>query len=600
MAAATPQELREQIVLGFCDQSPEALAGISDPARPRRLALLRAARPRHRPQPELGRDRLSRARSRRRPIAPRPLEMHRPEGAEEVIEADVCIVGSGAGGGVIAGELAAAGKSVVRARDGRLPRRPRLRRARALRLPAPVPERRPVPDRRGPGLDRRRDRGRRRHGDQLDQLPAHPRLGARGVGARARARGTRPSPTSTRHIDAVWERLGVNDDCSDLNGPAPAPAGGAARSSATTSARSPATPIPSSTTRPRAAYMGFGDQSGSKHSTAKTYLLDAQAAGAEIVVRLPRRADPGRGRPRRRRRGRLHDPAAAAGRHGDGRQHRVIVRAPVVVVACGSIESPALLLRSQIGGPAVGDYLRLHPTAAVTAASTPSPRTGSGARRRRRSRTSSPNLGDGHGFLIECGAVDHRPVRGRRSRGARAASTSEMHEPLGSRRAAHQPDCASAATAGSSIDAAGNSVAAVPDHRRARHPRHPRAASSSWSASTRPPAREEIVGSHPQGAATGGAATTSRRSSPTLNVAARSRRASSLLFSAHQMGSCRMGADPQTLGRQPVGRAARHARGLDRRRERLPERLRDQPDADDHGAGAAHRARDRRGVRLGR
>ena len=44
------------------------------------------------------------------PDRPRPLEMHRPEGAEEVIEADVCIVGSGAGGGVIAGELAAAGK----------------------------------------------------------------------------------------------------------------------------------------------------------------------------------------------------------------------------------------------------------------------------------------------------------------------------------------------------------------------------------------------------------------------------------------------------------------------------------------------------------
>jgi hypothetical protein len=35
------------------------------------------------------------------------------------------------------------------------------------------------------------------------------------------------------------------------------------------------------------------------------------------------------------------------------------------VVACGSIESPALLLRSGIGGPAVGMNLRLHPTSAV-------------------------------------------------------------------------------------------------------------------------------------------------------------------------------------------------------------------------------------------
>ena len=29
------------------------------------------------------------------------------------------------------------------------------------------------------------------------------------------------------------------------------------------------------------------------------------------------------------------------------------------------------------------------------------------------------------------------------------------------------------------------------------------------------------------------------------------------LFSAHQMGSCRMGSDPQTLGRRALGRAAR-------------------------------------------
>ena len=36
-----------------------------------------------------------------------------------------------------------------------------------------------------------------------------------------------------------------------------------------------------------------------------------------------------------------------------------------MVVACGSIESPALLLRSGIGGPAVGKHLRLHPASIV-------------------------------------------------------------------------------------------------------------------------------------------------------------------------------------------------------------------------------------------
>ena len=68
MAMATPAELREEIVLGFCDQSPEALAGITHPARHRRLAVLRAPGPRHRPQRRTGTRSATRARSRRRPI----------------------------------------------------------------------------------------------------------------------------------------------------------------------------------------------------------------------------------------------------------------------------------------------------------------------------------------------------------------------------------------------------------------------------------------------------------------------------------------------------------------------------------------------------
>jgi choline dehydrogenase-like flavoprotein len=48
-----------------------------------------------------------------------------------------------------------------------------------------------------------------------------------------------------------------------------------------------------------------------------------------------------------------------------GRSASVLVRAPQVVVAAGALESPALLLRSQIGGPAVGRYLRLHPCTAT-------------------------------------------------------------------------------------------------------------------------------------------------------------------------------------------------------------------------------------------
>jgi choline dehydrogenase-like flavoprotein len=44
------------------------------------------------------------------------------------------------------------------------------------------------------------------------------------------------------------------------------------------------------------------------------------------------------------------------------------VRARDVVVACGALETPALLLRSGIGGPAVGQHLRLHPVPMITGA----------------------------------------------------------------------------------------------------------------------------------------------------------------------------------------------------------------------------------------
>jgi choline dehydrogenase-like flavoprotein len=41
------------------------------------------------------------------------------------------------------------------------------------------------------------------------------------------------------------------------------------------------------------------------------------------------------------------------------------VRAPHVVLAAGALETPGILLRSEIGGPAVGRHLRLHPSSAV-------------------------------------------------------------------------------------------------------------------------------------------------------------------------------------------------------------------------------------------
>ncbi len=43
------------------------------------------------------------------------------------------------------------------------------------------------------------------------------------------------------------------------------------------------------------------------------------------------------------------------------------IEAPVVILAAGALDSPALLLRSRLGGPRVGHGLHLHPAAAVSA-----------------------------------------------------------------------------------------------------------------------------------------------------------------------------------------------------------------------------------------
>jgi choline dehydrogenase-like flavoprotein len=107
-----------------------------------------------------------------------------------------------------------------------------------------------------------------------------------------------------------------------------------------------------------AGHSGFGDASGTKLSAEKTWLRDAADHDAEFLVRTrAQRVLVANGR--------------AAGVEAvytgdDGTEaRRVTVRAPIVVVACGALESPALLKRSGIGGPAVGDYLRLHPAAGV-------------------------------------------------------------------------------------------------------------------------------------------------------------------------------------------------------------------------------------------
>jgi choline dehydrogenase-like flavoprotein len=164
-------------------------------------------------------------------------------------------------------------------------------------------------------------------------------------------------PAYDQHIDAVMKRINANDTATTQNRQhkkmiAALDALGMAHKTIVRN-------VDTSCEDPRVCgYCLTGCQKGCKQSTMKTYLQDASDAGARFVVGC--HAD----------RVLVGDDGRAAGvaatvTGGDGSTTALTIHAPAVVVACGSIESPALLLRSGIGGPAVGKHLRLHPAGIV-------------------------------------------------------------------------------------------------------------------------------------------------------------------------------------------------------------------------------------------
>lgn len=110
----------------------------------------------------------------------------------------------------------------------------------------------------------------------------------------------------------------------------------------------------------RCGTCGFGCRYGCKQSTTKTYLQDAYDHGARIIVHCS--ADEVL----------LENGNKAVGVKAQARNpetgeiHEVIVQAKTVIVAAGTIHSPALLLRSGLDNPHIGRHLFLHPTGVVT------------------------------------------------------------------------------------------------------------------------------------------------------------------------------------------------------------------------------------------
>jgi choline dehydrogenase-like flavoprotein len=100
-------------------------------------------------------------------------------------------------------------------------------------------------------------------------------------------------------------------------------------------------------------YCGLGCRVGAKQSVVKTWLADAHQTGTRLIVETKVSRV-------------LVEAGAARGITGvtnDG--HHLTVRSQAVIVACGALQTPALLKRSGLQNRNIGKYLRLHPVTVV-------------------------------------------------------------------------------------------------------------------------------------------------------------------------------------------------------------------------------------------
>jgi choline dehydrogenase-like flavoprotein len=284
--------------------------------------------------------------------APKTIPVERIAGDHAVMDADVCVVGSGAGGSVIAARLAAQGRSVIVLEQG--------------------------------GYRNEADF------DQLDAKGAEMFMGGGlvwseggelgllagatlGGGTVINSLVSLKTPQDIRELwaglgldgldgpeyeacmDRVCDRINVNTEATHYNTNTERMVAGL---TAMGYAHEPLPRNVSLDDDPKhCGYCNNGCLLGCKQSTLKTYLQDAADSGARVVVHC-----------------RVEQVTTDNGRvtgvdalvRGSGGATRLRVDAPTVVLAAGGVETPALLLRSKLGGPAVGRNLRVHPAWIVT------------------------------------------------------------------------------------------------------------------------------------------------------------------------------------------------------------------------------------------
>ncbi len=263
------------------------------------------------------------------------------------LTADVVVIGSGAGGSVVAAELAAAGREVVVLEMGEYLNEadftgleaemtPKLFLRRGLLATSDLGMVVLAGSCLGGGTVVNWSDSLRTPADVLDEWEKE--HGLEGVTAPAYQQG----------FELAERRMGVNTQDSLPN------ANNAAlrRGCAALGYHWDSIPRNASGCEQRCGGCQFGCPYGRKQTALLTFLQDAHDRGARIISGCHvERVLVSRGQ--------------AAGVEANVAQHRVVVRAPTVVVAGGGVESPAVLLRSGLDNPNIGRHLRLHPVTVV-------------------------------------------------------------------------------------------------------------------------------------------------------------------------------------------------------------------------------------------
>lgn len=291
--------------------------------------------------------------------APPPIDSPQPIvpltiAGDTTLEADAVVIGSGAGGGVAAAELALAGKSVIVLEKGGYNNEANFTLQEAQAMPELYLKRGTLTSKDlgiivlagstlGGGTTVNWMTSLRTPSEVLEEWEQ-----------RSGLHGRFTSSQLQESFAAVEKRISVNTDNSQHNRQNQILLDG----SVALGYHAGVLPRNAVGCEERCGTCGFGCRYGCKQSTMKTYLQDAYDAGARIIVRCS--AD--------RvllENGRVKGVKASVVNNETGKTHSLTISAKTVIVAAGAINSPAILLRSGLENPHIGRHLHLHPTTTV-------------------------------------------------------------------------------------------------------------------------------------------------------------------------------------------------------------------------------------------